>query len=103
MEENKNDMSDITQLLLNMVDSQKQTIKSQTKVFIIVIVCYTVLLLSMVVGFFIYDSQFDYTETLTTEREITQEVSGENSTINNVDGNQYNDSATHNERMAGDE
>lgn len=52
----------------------------------------------IIVGAFLwYESQFTYTdkeviETTTT----TQEVSGEDSEINNVDGNQYKDNATHN-------
>lgn len=95
-EQNKNETSDIVQLLLNMVDNQKLQMHNQTKTFIIVIVCYTILLLSMVIGFFIYDSQFEYTDTVT--KTITQEVSGDDSEISN-----YNDNAVHNEGTAGDE
>ena len=50
----------------------------------------------MIVGFFVYESQFE-TEAIETQTTITQEVSGDGSDINNVDGNQYNDNATHNQ------
>lgn len=50
---------------------------------------------------------FDYAveETTTTTTETTtQEVSGDNAEINNVSGNQYKDSATHNQgEQGGDE
>ena len=67
------------------------------RVFIIIMCCMTVLLVSMVIGFFVYESQFETELETTTETTITQEVSGEDSTINNVGGNQYNDNATHNQ------
>lgn len=48
---------------------------------------------ALVFSFLWYESQWEYTTTTTT----TQEVEGENSSINNVQGNQYNDQAIHNE------
>lgn len=49
-----------------------------------------------IVGLFLfYESQFETTETIT-HTTVTQEVDG-NSNINNVEGDQYNDNATHNE------
>lgn len=53
--------------------------------------------LAIVGGFLWYESQWEYTET----KEITQEVSGNDSDINNVSGNQYKDSAIHNEGKEG--
>ena len=84
-------------LLLEMAKNQKENIRNIIKVFVITIFCYTLILISMVVGFFVYESQFETVETETVTKTVTQEVSGENSTINNVEGNQYNDSSTHNE------
>lgn len=81
-------------LLLKMAKTQKDNIKNLIKVFIVTVICYTALLISMVVGFFVYESQFD---TEYVKETVTQEVSGENSNINNVDGDQYNDNAVHNE------
>lgn len=84
-------------LLLQMVKNQKENNKNMIRVFIITMCCMTVLLVSMVIGFFVYESQFETELETTTETTITQEVSGEDSTINNVEGNQYNDNATHNQ------
>lgn len=90
-------------LLLDMVKSQRESFSNLIKVFIVTIVCYTLLLISGVVGFFWYESQFETVyelpnETITTTETITQETTGENSEINNVEGNMYKDSATHNEK-----
>lgn len=84
-------------LLLQMVKNQKENNKNMIRVFVITLCCMTILLVSMVVGFFVYESQFETELETTTETTITQEVSGEDSTINNVEGNQYNDNATHNQ------
>lgn len=98
IEEEKNKQVEATnKLLLQMVKNQKENNKNMIRVFIITMCCMTVLLVSMVVGFFVYESQFETELETTTETTITQEVSGEDSTINNVEGNQYNDNATHNQ------
>ena len=83
-------------LLLDMVKNQKGYINGIFRIFIITFVCYTLILISMIVGFFVYESQFE-TEVVETQTTITQEVSGDGSDINNVEGNQYNDNATHNQ------
>lgn len=81
-------------LLLKMVKTQRESYRNTTKAYIITITCYTLLMISMVIGFIVYESQFD---TEYVKETVTQEVSGENSNINNVDGDQYNDNAVHNE------
>lgn len=91
----ENNMEITNKLLLEMVKNQKAANKNLTKVFMSVIIGYTVLLLGMIAGFFIYESQF---ETIETDKySIEQEASGEEAEINNVLGNQYNDNATHND------
>ena len=91
----ENNMEITNKLLLEMVKNQKAANKNLTKVFMSVIIGYTALLLGMIAGFFIYESQF---ETIETDKySIEQEASGEEAEINNVLGNQYNDNATHNE------
>lgn len=98
IEEEKNKQVEATnKLLLQMVKNQKENNKNMIRVFIITMCCMTILLVSMIVGFFVYESQFETELETTTETTITQEVSGEDSTINNVEGNQYNDNATHNQ------
>lgn len=83
-------------LLLDMVKNQREYISGIFKIFIITLVCYTLILISMIIGFFVYESQFE-TELVETQTTVTQEVSGDGSDINNVEGNQYNDDATHNQ------
>lgn len=98
IDEEKNKQVEATnKLLLQMVKNQKENNKNMIRVFIITMCCMTILLVSMIVGFFVYESQFETELETTTETTITQEVSGEDSTINNVEGNQYNDNATHNQ------
>ena len=87
----------VNHLLLEMIKTQKTNMISFIRVLIIILVCYTAILVSMVAGFFWYESQFEFTEQTTTEETITQEVSGENSEINNVEGNMYKDNSTHNQ------
>lgn len=92
----KDSMEVTNKLLLEMVKNQKQSTKNLVKVFITTIICFALLLIVMVVGFFVYESQFEVIDG-EYEYSIEQSVDGENSNINNVNGNQYNDNATHNE------
>lgn len=62
----------------------------------IIIICLICVILGGVIGFFVYESQFDVTETQETSYTYS-EASGQDSAINNVQGNQYNDSAIHKE------
>jgi len=51
-----------------------------------------------VIGFLYYESQFEYSAsdtTITNTTTTTQSTSGDNCDINNVNGNQYNDNAVH--------
>ena len=83
-------------LLLDMVKSQKENAKHMFRAFVVTVCCLTILLITMIIGFFVYESQFEVTDTVTTETTVTQEVSGSDSTINNVEGNQHNDNVVHN-------
>ena len=82
-------------LLLEMVKNQKENFAKATRAYIATICGLVLLMIAMVIGFFWYESQFEITDTLTTEKTITQEVSGDDSDI--VNGNQYNDNAIHNQ------
>ena len=86
-EEKDNQVEATNKLLLQMVKNQKENNKNMIKVFIITMCCMTVLLVSMVIGFFVYESKFETEFETTTETTVTQEVSGEDSTINSVEGN----------------
>lgn len=86
-------------LLLDMVQNQRNNNNNMFKTFIITLICYTLILISMIIGFFVYESQFEITDSITesTTQTIEQEVSGDGSEINNVEGDMYKDNAVHNE------
>lgn len=83
----------LNRVIINLLKQQRETNK---RMFIALIVSILVNL-AIVGGFLWYESQWEYTET----KEITQEVSGNDSDTNNVSGNQYKDSAIHNEGKEG--
>ena len=82
------------ELLREMIKNQKEQAKNAFKVHIATVICFTVVVIVGIISFFVYEAQFEteYTQTFT-----TQEVSGENSEINNVTGDMYKDNAQHNE------
>lgn len=88
MELNTN-MEVTNKLLLEMVKNQKINSTNLVKIFIITIICYTVLLLSMVVGFFYYESQFETFQTVTTQEADTN---GGNAIINSGGDVNYGES-----------
>ena len=67
-------------LLLEMVKNQKVNAKNIIKVFIVTIGCYTIILLTIIICFFVYEGQFETvereTETLKYEQETTTEDGG---------------------------
>lgn len=96
LEELKSD-EPLVSVLVDMAKSQRKTISKLIKIFIIMIVCNMIIMISGIVGFFWYESQFEIITTETVETTTTQEVSGEDSEINNIEGNMYKDNAVHNE------
>lgn len=83
--------SALTHIVLDMLKSKKR----ECRMFFIALICSLVINVIIVVAFLYYESQWEYTDTITTTTE--QEVSGTDSEINNVEGNQYKDNSTHNE------
>ena len=92
-EEALNQSLALNKVIINLLKQQRGTNK---RMFIALIVSILVNL-AIVGGFLWYESQWEYTET----KEITQEVPGNDSDINNVSGNQYKDNAIHNEGKEG--
>ena len=88
-------MEATNKLLLEMVQNQKTNSANLIKVFIVVIVCYTVLLLSMIIGFFIYESQFETLQTVTTQEADAQ---GGNAIINGSGEMYYGESTSDNSK-----
>ena len=70
-------------LLLEIVKNQKDNIANMTKTFIISMICYTCLLIAMVIGFFVYENQFEVTDW---EKQVMQEVEtdGSNDNVNAI-------------------
>lgn len=99
-EELKEKDVELTQLLIEVIQNQKKNAKSLIRFLVVIVICFTIIICSMVGGFFWYESQFEYVETQTYSEQVQQEVSGEGSSINNIEGNQYNDSATHNDNRS---
>lgn len=88
----------LNKVMIEMAKSQRASYRTLVRVYVITVICFTILLVSMVAGFFYYESQFEFTDTVTTTtKTVTQEVSGEGSEINNVEGNMYKDNAIHNQ------
>lgn len=66
----------MNQLLLEMTKSQKENQKALIRILIVSMTCYTILLMTLIIGFFWYESQFEYVQEEVTEETLTQEVSG---------------------------
>lgn len=85
----------LNRIVMAMLQQQKD---SNKRMFVALIVS---LVINVIIfcGFLYYESQWEISAetTYTTTEDIDQNVEGEGSAINNVDGDQYNDSSTHNE------
>lgn len=84
------------------VDMQKQKNKELKRKDIIIAILIIFLFVEPIVLYaehLWYESQYEYTETTTEEQKVEVSTSGDNANAeyNDVDGNQYNDNATHNE------
>lgn len=85
-----------------LIDTQKEYSKSNRTKDKIIMLLIILMFLEAVIGysgFVWYESQFDYVTTETRESgvDISTEGDNANAEYNDVQGNQYNDSATHNE------
>lgn len=86
-----------------LLDTQKEYSRSNRMKDKIIIVLIALVFLEAVIGycgFVWYESQFDYVTTEQTTKDVDLSTEGENANAeyNDVQGNQYNDSATHNEQ-----
>lgn len=86
-----------------LLDVQKEYRKSNKFKDKIIIVLIVLMFLEAVIGycgFVWYESQFDYVTTEQTTQDIDLSTEGDNANAeyNEVQGNQYNDNATHNEQ-----
>ena len=85
-----------------LIDTQKEYSKSNRTKDKIIMLLIILMFLEAVIGysgFVWYESQFDYVTTEQTTKDVDLSTEGDNANAeyNDVQGNQYNDSATHNE------
>lgn len=84
----------VNRLLVDHAKAQMLIIRQLKNTIVVVCICFTAIIVSMIAGFFWYESQFETTESTVT----TMETEGENANINAVtNGDMYNDSAQHND------
>lgn len=83
-----------------MVENKKQVFRLW-----VIILCLIGVIIAGIIGFFVYESQFETVETETsTETTYSYaEASGENAAINNIQGDQYNDQSIKNNYHKEDE
>ena len=88
--ENEKQIETTNRLLLDMVHNQKISTQNLVKTFITTIICYTIILVTMIVGFFIYESQFEVIEsgyeTMSQEQESNSDNGGDAIGIINNNG-----------------
>lgn len=93
-------------MALNKITMKLLEKKHKEDILTKIILLVSILVNLIIVGIFVaYESQFvvvpGTTETVTTSTTTTtQDVDGENAQINNVQGDQYKDNATHSEEVA---
>jgi hypothetical protein len=86
-----------------LLDTQKEYSRSNRMKDKIIVVLIVLMFIEAVIGycgFVWYESQFDYvtTEQTTQDVDLSTEEDNANAEYNDVNGNRYNDSATHNEQ-----
>lgn len=83
----------LVDILRDLLDTTKRQLN---KIYILLLV--SILSNLIIVGAFLwYESHMTTTVETTTETVTTQTVDGDDAEINNVEGNQYNDNAVHNQ------
>lgn len=92
--------SEFERVLLDVQKEYSKSNKFKDKIIIVLIVLMFFEAVIGYSGFIWYESQFDYvtTEQTTSDVDLSTEGDNANAEYNEVQGNQYNDSATHNEQ-----
>ena len=92
--------SEFENLLLDTQKEYRRSNRMKDKIIVVLIVLMFLEAIIGYCGFVWYESQFDYATTEQTTKDVDLSTEGENANAeyNDVQGNQYNDSATHNEQ-----
>lgn len=94
----ENDVNTSVVAVIKIAMNLIKIMRTQTKGLLIALVVSVLVNIGVVTAFLIYESQFEIVDTTTEEVTTEMDASGENANINAaVGGNQYNDSATHND------
>lgn len=98
--------SEFENLLLDTQKEYRRSNRMKDKIIVVLIVLMFLEAIIGYCGFVWYESQFDYvtTEQTTETKSVDVGTDGDNANAeyNDVDGNQYNNNATHNETNGGD-
>lgn len=92
--------SDFENLLLDTQKEYRRSNRMKDKIIVVLIVLMFLEAIIGYCGFVWYESKFDYVTTEQTKQDVDLSTEGDNANAeyNDVQGNQYNDSATHNEQ-----
>ena len=92
--------SEFENLLLDTQKEYRHSNRMKDKIIVVLIVLMFLEAIIGYCGFVWYESQFDYvtTEQTTSDIDLSTEGDNANAEYNEVQGNQYNDNATHNEQ-----
>lgn len=92
--------SELERLLLDVQKEYKKSNRIKDKIIILLIVLMFLEAVAGYCGFLWYESQFDYvtTEQTTESVDLSTEGDNANAEYNEVQGNQYNDNAVHDEQ-----
>lgn len=92
--------SEFENLLLDTQKEYSHSNRTKDKIIVVLIILMFIEAIIGYCGFVWYESQFDYVTTKQTTQDVDLSTEGDNASAeyNDVQGNQYNDSATHNEQ-----
>lgn len=85
-EELKENIEITNKLLLDMVQNQKEANNNLAKTSIISSICFCLIIVSMIIGFFVYESQYEIIDKTTEEVSQEAETNGEGDIIMNNSG-----------------
>lgn len=88
---------EVKRVLIDSVQNQKEVYQQMCKLFKSTVFCFTAIIIVMIVGFFYYTSTTEYEVVDEVIKEVT--TSGDDADANLIEGDQYNDKATHNEEQ----
>lgn len=94
-------MDELSQILIDAQKAQNKSSRAKDRIILVLIILMFLEAVAGYSGFVWYSSQFETVETTTTETTDNSDIdittNGENASAEYIEGNQYNDSSTHND------